>query len=471
MKNDVTEREKLNIKDAAEGADKRPENKMGTMPVTKLIFSMSGPAIFSMLIQAMYNIVDSIFVSRLGERALESITIAFPVQLLMIAVGVGTGIGINSLIARRLGARRYEEADAAAGNGLRLTLIGGAVFTLFGIFATDWFFSLFTKNEAVISYGSDYLSIVCIFSMAIMIITTAEKIIQATGNMLYPMFASLLGAGVNIALDPILIFGLLGAPRMEMAGAALATGIGQICSMSLLLFLLFGKKHDVKVNLKAPFNKKAVKDIYKVGGPAIIMQALGSVMQFGMNAILERISGTAVAVLGVYGRLQSFVFMPVFGIGQGSMPVMGFNYGARNKKRLMKAFKVAFLASFIIMACGFIIFQIFPEGLLAVFDASDKMYEIGVPAFRIVSICFLPASFGITTSNLFQATGHGMLSLFASLLRQLVGILPIAYIFYATGNGDMVWWAFALAEIIGTAYAVLMLRYLYNNKIKKLDAA
>ena len=449
----------------------RPENKMGTMPVTRLIFSMSGPAILSMMIMAMYNIVDSIFVSRLGERALESITIAFPIQLLMISVGVGTGIGINSLIARRLGAREFEQADAAAGNGLRLTLIGGTIFTLFGIFGTRWFMHLFTHDESVVNFGSDYLSIVCIFSMAIMIITTTEKIIQATGNMIYPMLSSILGAVVNIVLDPILIFGLLGAPRLEMKGAAIATVTGQICSMILLLFLLFKKKYDVKVNIKAPFDLKIIKEIYRVGAPSIVMQALGSVMQFGMNAILELVSPTAVAVMGVYGRLQSFVFMPVFGIGQGSMPVMGFNYGARNKKRLIKAFKVAFLVSFTIMACGFAAFQIFPEQLLAIFDASDKMYEIGVPAFRIVSICFLPASFGITTSNLFQATGHGLLSLFASFIRQMIGILPLAYMFYAIGRGDLVWWAFALAEILGTAYAIIMLRYLYKNKIKNLDAA
>ena len=448
---------------------KRPENKMGTMPVTRLIFSMSAPAIISMMIMALYNVVDSIFVSRLGERALESITIAFPVQLLMISVGVGTGIGINSLIARRLGAREFDQADSAAGNGLRLTLIGGTIFTLFGIFGTDWFMHLFTHNESVVRFGTDYLSIICTFSMAIMVITTTEKIIQATGNMIYPMLSSILGAVVNVVLDPILIFGLLGAPRLEMKGAAIATVTGQLCSMILLLILLFKKKYDVRVNLKAPFDLKIIGEIYKVGAPSIVMQALGSVMQFGMNAILELVSPTAVAVMGVYGRLQSFVFMPVFGIGQGSMPVMGFNYGARNKKRLIKAFKVAFAVSFCIMLCGLLVFQIFPEQLLAVFDASDKMYEIGVPAFRIVSICFIPASFGITTSNLFQATGHGMLSLFASFIRQMIGILPLAYMFYAIGRGDLVWWAFALAEILGTAYAIIMLRYLYKNKISKLD--
>lgn len=447
----------------------RSENKMGTMPIGRLIMTMSGPAIFTMFIQAFYNIVDSIFIAHLSERALEALTIAFPVQLLMIAVGVGTGVGINSLIARSLGAGDFKLADQAASTGVKLAFFGGAAFALFGVFFSGMFVRSFSSDDYVINSGSTYLMIVCIFSIFVMITTTNEKIIQATGNMTLPMISGVVGAVVNILLDPVLIFGLLGAPKLGMAGAALATGTAQVISMTLCTFFLFKKIDQVKPDVKQPFSKKVLKGIYGVGAPAIMMQAIASVMLFGMNAILAWISGTAVAVMGAYGRLQSFIFMPVLGINQGAMPVMGYNYGARNRGRLMSAYKTSFFIAFCIMFAGFILFQTCSGVLLNIFDPSPDMIRLGIPALRRISICFIPASFGIITSGMFQATGHGIMSLMASLLRQLLGILPTAYLLARFGNETSVWWAFALSEIIGVVYSVLMVRFLYNNKIKHLE--
>lgn len=446
---------------------------MGTMPITKLIITMSGPAIVSMLVQAIYNVVDSLFVANLGgeegERSLEAITIIFPVQMLMVAIGIGTAIGVNSFVARSLGAKQYDDANAAAGTGLKLAVLGWIFFLITGGLFSEWFMSLFTSSDYVIENGGSYLRIVTMCSFFIMIAHMCEKIIQATGNMIKPMCSIILGAVVNIALDPIFIYGYFGIPKMKLTGAAIATVIGQCCSMILILFLLLKKDKYITVNLKAKFDKRIVKGIYGVGLPAIVMQAIGSVMMVGMNAILAGISGTAVAVMGVYNRIQSFIFMPVFGINQGTMPVIGFNYGARNKDRLMKAYKTSFIMALCIMVFGVIIFEIFPEPILRLFDASDNMMAIGVPAIRIICLCFIPAAFGITTSGLFQATGHGTMSLFLSLIRQMVGILPIALILSQFIGATGVWMAFPLAEVLGITYAIFMVRFLYNNKIKNLE--
>lgn len=447
-------------------------NKMGEMPVGRLILNMSWPAILSMLIQAFYNVVDSFFVSRLGEEALAALTYVNPIQFLIISFGVGTGVGINSLISRRLGAGRIEEANLAACHGYRLAFFNWGLFAIIGLFFAKPIMNLMSDNPYIIESGVIYMQIITIGCVFVMVQITSEKILQATGNMTLPMICSIVGAVTNIILDPILIFGYGPFPEMGVAGAAIATVFGQFLSMCLGQYLLFAKEHSVKVRFRGwKFDKQIVKDIYAVGAPSILMQSIGSVMQFGMNLILGSLTETAVAVMGVYGRLQSFVFMPVFGMNQGVMPIMGYNYGARNRKRLMETYKKGFLIALGIMSVGLVIFQLFPSQLLSIFNAqgSQSMYDIGIPALRAISWCFIPASFGIMTSSIFQATGHGFISLWASLIRQLVGILPLAWILAKIGGITLVWYSFPLAEILGTAFLIIMLVHIYKNEIKRLD--
>ncbi|MDO4745240.1 MAG: MATE family efflux transporter [Bacillota bacterium] len=453
--------------------EKKPtHNKMGEMPVGRLILHMSWPAMLSMLIQAFYNVVDSFFVSRLGEEALAALTYVNPIQFLIISFGVGTGVGINSLISRRLGAGRFEEANLAACHGYRLSFFNWGFFAILGLFFAKPIMNLMSDNQYIIDSGTVYMQIVTIGCVFVMVQISSEKILQATGNMTLPMICSIVGAVTNIILDPLLIFGIGPFPEVGVAGAAIATVFGQFLSMCLGQYLLFAKKHSVEVKLRGwKFDKQIVKDIYAVGAPSILMQSIGSVMQFGMNMILGSLTETAVAVMGVYGRLQSFIFMPVFGLNQGVLPVMGYNYGARNKKRLMETYVKGFIIAFSIMCVGLAIFQLFPYQLLSAFNAqgSQEMFDIGIPALRGISICFLPASFGIMTSSIFQATGHGFISLWSSLIRQLVGILPLAWILSRIGGVSLVWYAFPLAEILGTLFLVIMLRHIYNNEIKRLD--
>lgn len=447
-------------------------HKMGEMPVGKLILNMSWPAILSMLIQALYNVVDSFFVSLISEQALAAVTYIFPIQMLLISVGVGTGVGINSLISRRLGAHMMEEANMAANHGYRLSFFNWLLFAFIGIFLSRPIMNMMSDTPYIVDSGTSYMSIITIASIFLLVQVSTEKILQATGNMKLPMICSIVGAIANIILDPVLIFGMGPFPEMGVTGAAVATVTGQFMSMVLGQIVLFKGKHPVKVRLFGwKMDKRIVKDIYAVGGPAILMQSIASIMQFGMNIILGGLSETAVAVMGVYGRLQSFIFMPVFGLNQGVLPIMGYNYGARNRKRLMETFKKGFLTAFIIMALGLILFQIFPRELLAVFNSqnSQAMYDIGIPALRTISICFLPASFGIMASSIFQATGHGFRSLWGSLLRQLIGILPLAWIFSVIDGLGLVWFAFPLAEIIGTVYFAFALRHLYKTEIRRLD--
>jgi len=447
-------------------------NKMGEMPVGRLILNMSWPAILSMLIQAFYNVVDSFFVSRLGEEALAALTYVNPIQFLIISFGVGTGVGINSLISRRLGAGRIEEANLAACHGYRLAFFNWGLFAIIGLFFAKPIMNLMSDNPYIIESGVIYMQIITIGCVFVMVQITSEKILQATGNMTLPMICSIVGAVTNIILDPILIFGYGPFPEMGVAGAAIATVFGQFLSMCLGQYLLFAKEHSVKVRFRGwKFDKQIVKDIYAVGAPSILMQSIGSVMQFGMNLILGSLTETAVAVMGVYGRLQSFVFMPVFGMNQGVMPIMGYNYGARNRKRLMETYKKGFLIALGIMSVGLVIFQLFPSQLLSIFNAqgSQSMYDIGIPALRAISWCFIPASFGIMTSSIFQATGHGFISLWSSLIRQLVGILPLAWILAKVGGITLVWYSFPLAEILGTAFLIIMLVHIYKNEIKRLD--
>ena len=452
-------------------ANEQELNKMGAMPVDKLLFSMSLPAMFSMIISALYNIVDSIFVGMIGESALAAVTLIFPIQMLMIAVGVGTGVGLNSLISRRLGEKNYREANMAANHGIFLSFVNWVLFAVFGLFFSSAFVHAFTDSSEIISQATVFCVIVNVFSLFILVQINIEKILQSTGNMVQPMIASLTGAAINIILNPVLILGLLGAPKMGVAGSATATVVGQFIAMCLGIFFLFAKKHEVNITLRGfRIDWGILKNIYSVGFPSIIMQSIGSVMLVGLNGILIAFSDAAVAVLGVYFRLQSFIFMPVFGLTQGALPIFGYNYGARNKERLIYAYKLSLKTAVIIMAAGMLIFQIFPVPLLKLFSASPEMIGIGVRALRMISTCFIFAAIGIMSSTLFQAIGHGTLSLYVSLLRQIVLILPIAWMLAKVAGLDYVWMAFPMAELFSLTATLLFLRYIYRKKIKNLGA-
>ncbi len=461
----MEEREKLN-----EMEEKERINKMGVMPIKKLLLNMAWPAILSMTISAMYNVVDSIFVAQISEDALTAVSIVNPIQMLIIALSVGSGVGINSLIARKLGAKKQQEADQAASTGLRIGLLNYLVFLVIGLFFTGLFVSSYAeKGTYIYDEAAKYMTIVCIGSLFLNVQVVFEKILQATGNMIGPMICSLTGAVVNVILDPILIFGLLGAPKMGVAGAAIATVIGQLCGMTVGAIITFRGDHLVTLTIRGfKVDWRIVADIYKVGLPSIVMQSIGSAMIIFYNKILVDFSTTAVAVLGVYFKIQSFVFMPVFGLNQGAMPIIGYNYGARDRERLMEAYKEALKVALVVMTLGTLLFQLLPTQLLLMFKASEEMLRIGVPALRIISICFIPAAFGIITGTLFQGTGHGVYSLFCSLIRQLIGILPLAYILIRIGGVTLSWASFPLAEILGLVYSAIMLRHLYRKEIETL---
>ena len=446
------------------------ENKMGTMPVTRLLISMSLPMMISMLVQALYNIVDSMFVAKLNEDALTAVSLAFPIQTLMIAIASGTGVGINALLSRSLGEKNYEGADMAARNGLFLSILSCILFAVIGGFGSHLFFAMQTDNQTIVTYGTQYLSIITICSAGIFLQITFERLMQSTGKTIYNMITQGTGAIINIILDPVLIFGLFGFPRLEVAGAALATVIGQIVAVLMSLYFNIRKNTEISISLKGfrP-HPRTIAVIYEVGVPSIIMQAIGSVMTFGMNRILLMFSSTAAAVFGVYFKLQSFIFMPVFGLNNGMIPVIAFNYGARNRKRIVQTIKLSVLIAVIIMLFGLAVFQLLPGFLLAnLFDASEHMLAIGVPALRIISLSFLFAGYCIIVGSVFQALGNGVYSLTVSAARQLFVILPVAYIFAKVFGLSMVWWSIPIAEIVSLALSTLLLKRIYRLKLKDL---
>lgn len=445
-------------------------NKMGTMPIGSLLLSMAWPPTLSMSINALYNIVDSVFVAMLSEGALTAVSLVMPLQMLMVALGVGTGVGVNSLIARRLGEQRVNEASLAASIGIRLSFVNYFVVALIGIFLSSSFIGAFTSDESVFFDATTYLKIITIGSFFFMLQLSMEKIIQSTGQMVLSMIVTITGALVNLILDPILIFGLVGAPKLGIAGAAIATVIGQAASASVALFICLKKISSIHIKLLG-FNvdRKTISDIYNVGLPSMVMMSINSIMVLGYNAILAA-HATAIAVLGIYFKLQSIILMPVFGVNQAAMPILGYNFGARNKARFMETYRKALGASVVIMIIGMAAFQIFPRELLMIFSASDNMYKIGIPALRIISLCFIPAAFGIMRSTVFQATGNGIYSLIASVVRQLIGILPIAYILMQIDGVTLSWYSFPIAEIMGFVLSTILFRKLYNTKISQLEA-
>lgn len=449
--------------------DTEKTNKMGTMPIGSLLLSMAWPPTLSMSINALYNVVDSVFVAMLSERALTAVSLVMPLQMLMVAIGVGTGVGVNSLIARRLGEQRVDEASLAASVGIRLAFVNYFVMALIGIFLSSAFVGSFTKDANVFSDATIYLRIITIGSFFFMLQLAMEKIIQSTGQMVLSMIVTIVGALVNLVLDPILIFGLLGAPKMGIAGAAVATIIGQAASSCVALYICLKKISSIHIRIFGfRSDKKTIKDIYNVGLPSMVMMSINSIMVLGYNAILAA-HATAIAVLGIYFKLQSIILMPVFGVNQAAMPILGYNFGARKKDRFMETYRKALGISVIIMIIGMALFQIFPRELLMIFSASDNMFNIGIPALRIISLCFVPAAFGIIRSTVFQATGNGIYSLIASVVRQLVGILPIAYILMQIGGVTMSWYSFPIAEIMGFVLSSILFRKLQNTKINQLD--
>ena len=439
------------------------ENKMGVMPVNKLLISMSVPMMMSMLVQALYNIVDSIFVAKVCEDALTAVSLAFPMQTLMIAVAGGTGVGLNALVSRALGEKNYEKANTAARNGIFLYVLSFLVFFVIGLVAVKPFYYAQTTDPEIVKYGIDYLTIICCMSMGIFAQFIFERLLQATGKTFFTMVTQMTGAVINLILDPIMIFGLFGFPRMEAAGAALATVIGQIAAGALALFMNVKKNKEINLSMKG-FRPDAqiIGIIYKVGVPSIIMQSIGSIMTFGMNQILIAFSSTATAVFGVYYKLQSFIFMPVFGLNNGMVPIVAYNFGARKKKRMMDTYKLSTIFALAIMTAGMVVFWIIPDKLFMLFEASEYMLGMGIPALRIIALSFPVAAYCIITGTLFQALGSAVYSMINSICRQLVVLLPAAYLLAQLGKVDYVWWAFPIAEI-----ASLTLTVIFFIKIKK----
>lgn len=446
------------------------ENKMGTMPVPKLLISMSLPMMLSMLVQALYNIVDSIFVAQINENALTAVSLAFPIQSLMIAISAGTGVGINALLSRNLGEKKFEDANQAARNGIFLAFVSFGIMALLGLTVSHTFFRLQTQDEQIVSYGTQYLTIISILSIGVFMQMTLERLLQSTGKTIYTMITQGTGAIINIIMDPILIFGLFGLPRLEVAGAAIATVTGQIVAVALSLYFNCTKNKELNLNMKGfrP-NRKIIATIYQVGVPSIIMQSIGSVMVFGMNKILLMFSSTAAAVFGVYFKLQSFIFMPVFGLNNGMIPIIAYNYGARNKKRIVSTIKLSIGLAVGIMLFGLALFQLFPAQLLRFFDASEHMLEIGIPALRIISLSFIFAGYCIILGSVFQALGNGVYSLIVSAARQLLVILPAAYLFAVISGLSMVWWSIPLAEIMSVILSTLLFRRIRTLKIDPLE--
>ena len=435
------------------------ENKMGVQPVGRLLASMAIPMMISMLVQALYNVVDSVFVSRLSENALTAVSLAFPLQNLMIAVGAGTTVGMNALLSRALGAKEQDKADRDANTGIFLALCSFVIFCVFGLLFSPIFFRLQTDVAEIVTAGTAYGQICLGASIGLFCQFTFERLLQSTGRTHLSMCTQIIGAVINIILDPILIFGLLGAPRMGVAGAAVATVSGQCVAAVVALILNLKCNPEIHLSLKrVRFHGPTVKNIYRIGLPSIIMMSIGSVMVFGVNRILISFTTTATAVFGAYFKLQSFIFMPVFGLNNAMVPIVAYNYGAKKADRMKRTVKLSILSAVVIMAVGLATFELIPGTLLSFFDASENMLAIGIPALRIIALSFLFAGFCIISMSVCQAIGNPLYSLIVSVCRQLVVLLPVAWLLSHTGNLNLVWLAFPIAEIVSLTMSAFFLR-------------
>ena len=442
------------------------ENKMGTMPVNKLLITMAAPMMLSMIIQALYNIVDSIYVSRIEEYALTAVSLAFPLQNLMISVGVGIGVGVNAWLSKHLGEKQPEKANQVALHGLFLAGVAYGIFLVIGLFGIEGFMRSQTDIPEIIEYGRIYLRICVYMSFGQFLQISCERLLMATGRTVYSMVTQATGAIINIVLDPILIFGYFGLPAMGMAGAAWATVIGQIIGALLGLYFNLTKNPDVNLSYKGfRVQMDVIKRILSIGVPSIIMSSVGSLMTFMMNKILMGFSSTATTVFGVYFKLQSFAFMPVFGLNNAMVPIIGYNYGAKHKDRLLKVIKLAMMYGICIMLICLAVFQMIPDKLLMLFNASEHMLSIGITALRLISLSFVFAGISVVSSSVFQALGNGVYSMCVSVARQLLVLVPVAWLLSLTGRLELVWLAFPIAELVCIGTCAFFLRRIYKQKI------
>ena len=444
------------------------ENKMGTMPEGRLIVTMSFPIMLSMLVQALYNIVDSAFVARISEDALTAVSLAFPVQLLMIAVATGAGVGVNALLSRRLGEKKQEAANAVAINGIFLSVCCWLVFAVLGVLFGRQFIALFTEVPAIIEMGTGYVTVVTVASCGVFLLFVAERLMQATGNTVYHMVTQLIGALLNCILDPIMIFGWFGCPALGTTGAALATVISQIIAMSIGFAINVRLNHDVRIHIRGFRPDAAILgEIVRIGLPAALQQSLLSVLTVGLNRILMPFSQTAVSFYGVYYKLQNFLFMPVYGLNNALIPMIGYNFGAKNRRRIERITRFALLLALGIMAAGTVLFELLPVPLLRLFDASDAMLAIGVPGIRIISVSFCLAGVSVILCGCMQGLGRGNESLAVALLRQLIVILPVAAALSRISL-DAVWFSFPIAEAVGLLAAFVLHRRVSRRMLDKL---
>ena len=446
------------------------ENKMGVMPIPKLLFNMAIPMVVSMLMQALYNIVDSAFVGMYSTHALEAVSIAFPIQNLMIAFATGTGVGINALLSRHLGEKKFEEADTTANTGLFLAICSYALFALMGLTIVRPFFSMQSDIAEVVNYGEEYLTIILLCGFGIFGEITNERLLQATGRTVYSMITQGTGAIINIILDPIMIFGYFGMPALGVKGAAIATVIGQCVAFALALIFNIKVNKEINIKVSKIFKPKLkeIAKIYEIGVPSIIMSSITSFLTVGMNLILKKFSEDAITVYGVYFKLNSFIFMPVFGLNNGMVPILSYNYGARKPDRIKKTIKLGMSCAVAYMLVGLAVFELIPNKLLMIFSASENVMSIGVVALRIIGLSFLFAGIGIVSSTVFQAIGNPLHSLLISVLRQLVIIFPVAYLLSLTGSVDNVWWSYPIAEVVSFVLCVLFLRRTFRKLHKSL---
>lgn len=448
------------------------ENKMGVLPVGKLVFSMSLPMMVSMLVQALYNIVDSLFVSQINQNAFTGVSLAFPLQNLMIAVGVGTGVGVNANLARALGEKKFEKANKFARHGIFLAVCSYLAFLAVTLCFTKVYFHAQTDVAATIRYGEQYLYIAGGLSVGSFMQIMNERLLQSTGKTVLSMFTQGLGAVINIVLDPILIFGIGPFPKMGVAGAAVATVVGQICGALFGIYLNVTRNHEININMRGfrP-EEKFVKSIYAIGVPSIIMASVTSVMTFLLNLILAgfgALKDTLQSVLGAYFKLQSFIFMPVFGLNNGTVPIISYNYGAGKRTRLVKTIKISALFATSIMLLGLLLMQVFPAQMLEIFKANDEMLRWGVPALRIISVSFIFAGVAIVFSSAFQSLAHPINSMIISIARQLVVLVPAAFLLAKTGNPDMVWWSFPIAEIMSLSASIFFMIKIHREVIRHI---
>lgn len=464
----MNENESIN-KDITTNTEQKADNKMGIMPVNKLLVTMSLPMMISMLVQALYNIVDSIFVAQISEDALTAVSMAFPLQTLMIGVAIGTCVGVNAILSKSLGEKNFDRANKSAENGIFLAFVSFIVFLVIGLTCVKPFYHSQTTNQDIITYGVDYLTIVLVMSFGIFAQCMFERLLTSTGRTFLTMITQGTGAIINIILDPIFIFGLLGAPRLGVKGAAIATIIGQIVAAIFACILNLTKNPDIKISFKGfKPDIKMIGEIYVIGIPSIIMQCIGSIMTYTMNRILIMFSSTAVAVFGVYFKLQSFIFMPIFGLNGGAVPIIAYNYGAGSRSRLIKTWKLAWAYATAIMVFGLIVFEAIPGTLFSLFSASDHMLQIGVPALRIIAIHFPVAAYCIVTGTLFQSLGKSVYSMITSIMRQLVVLLPAAFLLALLGNVTYVWFSFPIAEIMSAVVTYTFYRKINREIISKI---